>query len=158
MITILFAKRHNFFYDLNIVGRFFKAVVSVIVLFLIFFGIPVLVYSGFERFLGMIPPSELTQTAIYQLAALKGAEAFILLILYLLIIERRRGKEGRYAFFVSFLLFLHGGVIYEIWFYMTLNSPTLYTLAGICSGFVAYVLAAWFLATLYRSPKTLMGP
>ena len=139
-------------------GSFFKAVLAVVILFLIFFGIPVLTYSAFQQFLGMIPPSELTQTAVYQLAALKGAEAFILLILFLLIVERRRGREGRYALLVSFLLFFHGGVIYEIWFYMTLNSPTLYVLAGVSSSFLAYLLAAWFLSRLYRSEKKLLGP
>ena len=138
--------------------NFFKAIFSILILFLVFFGIPVFIYSGFQKFLGMVPPSQLTETAIYQLASLKGLEAFILVILYLLIIERRRGKEKTYAFFLCFLLFIQGGIISELWFYLTLNSPVLYMAAGICSSFVSYALAAWFLGKLYKSTSHLIIP
>jgi len=137
---------------------FFKAVASVVVIFLIFFGVPVLVYSIFQKFLGMIPPAQLTEAAIYQLASLKGAEAFILVILFLLIIERRRGKEKKYAFFLAFLLFVQGGVISELWAFLTLNSPKLYTVAGMTSGLISYGLAGWFLGKLYKTTSNLIIP
>ena len=139
-------------------GNFFKAITSGFIVFLIFFGVPVLVYSSFQRFLGMIPPAQLTETAIYQLASLKGAEAFILVILYLLIIERRRGKEAKLAFFVSTLLFIQGGLVAKLWTHLTLQSPPLYTTAGIAASFISYGLSAWFLAKLYKSTSSLIIP
>lgn len=139
-------------------GNFFKALASICIIFLIFFGVPIFIYSSFQRFLGMVPPAELSKAVIYQLATLKGAEAFILVVLYVMIIDRRRGKEARYAFFVSFLLFLQGGLISELWFYLTLNPPKLYSAAGICSSFLSYGLAAWFLSKLYRTHSRLIVP
>ena len=47
-------------------GRILKAIGSILVIFLIFFGVPVLVYSSFQKFLGMVPPAQLIETAIYQ--------------------------------------------------------------------------------------------
>jgi len=139
-------------------ANFFKAAASIVVIFLIFFGVPVLIYSIFQKFLGMVPPAQLTHAAIYQLASLKGAEAFILVILYLLIIERRRGRERKYAFFLAFLLFVQGGIISELWAYLTLSSPKLYTVAGITSGFISYGFAAWFLGKLYKTTSNLIIP
>ena len=136
--------------------HFIKAVTSIVVTFLIFFGVPVLVYSSFQRFLGMVPPSQLSTVAVYQLAGLKALEAFILVILFLLVIERRRGKERKYAFFLAFLLFVQGGLITELWTHLTLHSPTLYAAAGVCSAFLSYGVAAWFLAKLYHSTSSIM--
>ncbi len=139
-------------------ARFFKALGSILVTFLIFFGVPVFVYSSFQRFLGMVPPAQLTQAAVYQLASLKGAEAFILVFIFLMVIERRRGKEGRYAFFISLLLFIQGGVISELWYYLTLNSPELYTAAGMVSSFISYMLSGWLLGRFYKTTSNMILP
>ena len=138
--------------------NFFRAVASVLVIFLIFFGVPVLIYSVFQRFLGMTPPSQLTQAAIYQLASLKAAETFVLVILFIMIIDRKRGKESKYAFLLAFLLFVQGGVVHELWSYLTLGSPQRYMVAGVCSSFISYALAAWFLSKLYKSTTDLIVP
>lgn len=137
-------------------GKFIKGAACTVVVFFIFFGAPVLVYSSFQRLLGMIPPAELSEAAIYQLATLKGLEAFILVILYLMLIERKRGQEAKYAFFLSSLLFIQGGLISELWSYLTLKSPTLYVVAGICSSFMSYGLSAWFLGKLYKTTSHLI--
>lgn len=137
---------------------FFKALLASIVTFLIFFGVPVLVYSFFQRVLGMVPPSQLMQTTVYKLASLKGAEALILVIIFLLVVSRKRGKEGRYAFFLGFLLFLQAGIIPEYWFYMTLQSPKLYAIAGVCSAFISYFLSSLFLAKFYKTTSSMILP
>ncbi|HBQ20565.1 MAG: hypothetical protein A2Z91_07260 [Deltaproteobacteria bacterium GWA2_38_16] len=139
-------------------ARFFKAVGALLVTFLIFFGVPVFSYSSFQKIFKMVPPARLNDAAIYQLASLKGLEAFILVILYLLIIDRRRGKEGRYAIFVSLLLFIQAGVIPELWFYITLSTPELYTAAGIVSSFVSYGLSGWFLSKFYKTSASVILP
>jgi len=140
------------------VSRFFKAVGSVFVVFSIFFGAPVVVYSIFQKVLGMVPPAQAKDAVIYQLASLKGIEAFILVTIFLLVIERRRGKEKKYALLIAFLLFIQGGVVTEIWYHLTLNAPTLYTLAGICSSFISYTLSAWFLSKVYKSVPSMIVP
>ena len=114
-------------------ARFFKAIGSVIVTFLIFFGVPVFVYSSFQRFLGMVPPAQLTQAAVYQLASLKGAEAFI-------------------------LVFIQAGVIAELWYYLTLKSPELYTAAGVVSSFISYMLSGWLLGRFYKTTSNMILP
>ena len=139
-------------------GRIFKAIGSILVIFLIFFGVPVLVYSSFQKFLGMVPPAQLIETAIYQLAVLKGVESLILIIIFLLVIERRRGKETKYAFFISILLFLQVGGVAELWAYLTLKSPVLYTAAGMSSAFISYMLAAWFLGKFYQTRAQMILP
>ncbi len=140
------------------VAAFFKALLAITVSFLIFFGVPVLVYSFFQRVLGMVPPSQLMQTTVYKLASLKGAEALIFVIIFLLVVGRRRGKEGRYAFFLGFLLFVQAGIIPEYWFHMTLQSPELYAIAGVCSAFVSYSLSALFLAKFYKTSSSMILP
>lgn len=139
-------------------SHFFKSVGSGFVVFLIFFGAPVFVYSLFQKFLGMAPPAQATETAIYQLASLKAVEAFILVMIFLLVIERRRGKEKKYAFLIASLLFVQGGLVTEIWYHLTLNAPKLYTAAGICSSFISYTLSAWFLSKMYKSVPNMIIP
>lgn len=139
-------------------SRFFKTVGAGFVIFLIFFGTPVVVYSIFQKILGMIPPAPAKDAVIYQLASLKGVEAFIFITIFLLVIERRRGKEKKYAFLVAFLLFIQGGVVTELWYHITLNAPGLYTAAGICSSFISYALSAWFLSKLYKSVPNMIIP
>lgn len=129
-----------------------------VVVFLIFFGVPVLVYSFFQKFLGMVPPPQLIETAVYQLATLKGIEAFILVFIYLMIVERRRGKEARFAILIAFLLFVQNSVVTELWTHLTLRSPGLYAAAGICSGFFSYGLSAWFLAKFYHTSSHMILP
>lgn len=139
-------------------GRFLKSVGSLIVTFFIFFGLPVFIYPFFQRVLKMVPPAELTQENIYQLAALKGLEAFILVMIFLMIIERRRGKEARFAFWIGFLLFVQGGLVPELWFYLTLHSPKLYMIAGITASFLSYMLSSWILAKFYKSQSSMVLP
>lgn len=139
-------------------SHFFKAVGSVFVVFSIFFGAPVVVYSIFQKVLLMAPPAQAKDAAIYQLASLKGVEAFILMTIFLIVIERRRGKEKKYAFLISFLLFIQGGVVTELWYHLTLNTPALYSVAGICSSLLSYGLSAWFLSRVYKSVPTMIVP
>lgn len=139
-------------------ARFLKALGATIITFLIFFGVPVFVYPFFQRFLKMVPPPELTQESIYQLASLKGLEALIFVMIFLMIIERRRGKETKLAFWLGFLLFFQGGFIPELWVYLTLHSPKLYMIAGVCSSFLSYFLSSWILAKFYKTQSSVVLP
>lgn len=139
-------------------ARFLKALGAIVITSLIFFGIPVFIYPFFQRVLGMVPPAQLTQENIYQLASLKGVEALILVSIYLLVIEKKRGKEGRYAFWIGLLLFFQGGFIPEVWFYLTLRSPQLYVIAGICASFLSYMLSAWILSKFYKTQNSVILP
>jgi hypothetical protein len=154
----LLAQKTDFSYDLIGMGYFLKALGSTMVIFLIFFGVPVLIYSTFQRFLGMVPPAQLIETNVYQLATLKATEAFILVTVYLMAIDRKRGKEVKYAFFIAFLMFVQAGVVAELWSHLTLNSPKLYAGAGMISSFISYSLSGWFLAKFYKTNSSMILP
>ncbi|MHC4519866.1 MAG: hypothetical protein ACYTAS_14855 [Planctomycetota bacterium] len=113
-----------------------KFLISVIVVSIIWFILPVGVYAIFVRFCGLIPPSEFTAEDLIISIPIAFLHGFAFVLLFFLC---RGSTIARNGLLYGFLWWLGYGVVSEVGFWNALKFPTIMMVAGVTANLTLLV-------------------
>lgn len=102
--------------------------ISVIVISIIWFVLPTVVYSLFIKFGGLVPPSEFTTKNLAILIPVAFLHGFAFVLLFFLC---EGSKIARNGLLYGFLWWLGSGIVAEVGFWIVLDLPFIMMIAGV---------------------------
>lgn len=105
-----------------------KFLISVIVVSIIWFILPAIVYAIFVKFCGLIPPSEFATKDLIILIPIAFLHGFAFVLLFFL---SKGSAIARNGLLYGFLWWLGYGVVSEVGFWIVLKFPVIMMVAGV---------------------------
>ena len=113
-----------------------KFIVSVIVISIVWFLLPLGVYAVFVEFCGLAPPSEFTSSDLIVLIPIAFLHGFAFVLLFFL---SKGSAIGRNGLLYGFLWWLGYGVVSEVGFWNVLKLPAIMMVAGVTANLTLLV-------------------
>ena len=108
-----------------------RFVVSVLIVSVIFFIFPVIVYGLFMRFFALVPPTGFGWRDLFIMIPTTILGGFVFVLIFFL---AKGSKIGRSGLLYGLLWFLGFNVVSEVGFWIALKYSTIMMIAGITSG------------------------
>ena len=108
--------------------RIKKFFISVIVVSIIWFILPTIIYDLFIKFGGLVPPGEFTSVKLAILIPIAFLHGFAFVLLFFL---SEGSKIARNGLIYGFLWWLGSGIVAEVGFWIVLDLPVVMMIAGI---------------------------
>ena len=108
-----------------------RFVACVLIVSVIFFVFPILVYEFFIRFFGLVPPTGLRTLDLVFMIPTSILGSFIFVLIFFL---AKGSKLGQNGLLYGFLWFLGFSVVSEVGFWIALKYSPIMMIAGITSG------------------------
>ncbi|HLB58724.1 MAG TPA: hypothetical protein VJL87_01385 [Bdellovibrionota bacterium] len=132
--------------------RTIRAFIAIIVMFLYFFGVPIITYTIAARFFGMTPPVRLVMTDIYLVVIANLVMAASFVIIYAMMVEGRRTSGMLYGMVLALLMFLASALSNSVVSYAFYDLPYDYSRLVVIANAIAYMLAGLTISKLYTTP------
>src|SRR3990167_80393 len=132
--------------------RTIRAFIAIIVMFLYFFGVPIITYTIAARFFGMTPPVRLVMTDIYLVLIANLVMAASFVIIYAMMVEGRRTSGMLYGMVLALLMFLASALSNSVVSYAFYDLPYDYSRLVVIANAIAYMLAGLTISKLYTTP------
>ena len=108
--------------------RIKKFFISVIVISIIWFILPTIIYSLFIKFGGLVPPSEFATKDLGILIPIAFLHGFAFVLLFFLC---EGSKIARNGLLYGFLWWLGSGIVADVGFWIVLKLPVIMMVAGV---------------------------
>jgi hypothetical protein len=108
-----------------------RFIASVVIVSVIFFVFPIIVYDLFIRFFGLVPPADFGLTDLFVMVPITILGAFVFVFIFSLAKGSRIGANG---LLYGFLWLLGFSVVGEVGFWLVLKFSPIMMIAGLTSG------------------------
>jgi len=105
--------------------------VSVLIISVIFFVFPIIVYGLFMRFFGLVPPTDLNWLDLFAMIPTTLLGGFVFVLIFFL---AKGSKLGQNGLLYGVLWFLGFSVVSEVGFWLAFKYSPIMMIAGITSG------------------------
>ena len=108
-----------------------RFIASVLIVSVISFVFPIIVYGLFMRFFGLVPPTDLNWLDLFAMIPTTILGGFVFVLIFFL---AKGSKLGQNGFLYGVLWFLGFSIVSEVGFWLALKFSPIMMIAGITSG------------------------
>jgi hypothetical protein len=134
------------------ITRVLRASLALLVMFLFFFGVPILFFTIMTKFYGIRLPVKLVMNDIYLVVIAKLIVAASFVIIYAMLIEHKRTGRMLYGMILALLMFMAGALSDSVVSYAFYDLPYDYSRLNVIGNAVAYMLAGLSICKIYSPP------
>lgn len=134
------------------ITRVLRGTLALFVMFIFFFGVPILFYTIATKFFGTRLPINLVMNDIYLIVMAKFIVSASFVLIYAMLIEGKRTNGVFYAMILALLMFLAGALSDSVVSYAFYDLPYDYSRLNVIGNAVAYMIAGATIWKIYSPP------